>query len=144
MSSPEARLDSTHTKGSQENGTDEPLRVVRRLEKIGWSLAVPGALVAYWRWDSWAAVVLTLSWAVAIVWLRSLAAQVRSLHPSSPFSQRRFVVLRLLALGLGLIVLLRLGSSRPLAMTLGICVVPTALLIETARQLLRASKNPDH
>ena len=115
----------------------DPLEaIVRRLERFGWVGVVGGVGVALWRQDLWAAAVLTLTWAVAIVWLRSLAAQVRSLHPDNASSSRRLVALRLAALGLGLLLLFRLGLSRPLAMSYGLCLVPTALLLETARQLL--------
>ena len=118
------------------SGPDPLEAIVRRLERFGWIGVAGGMTVAFWRQDLWAAVVLTLTWAVAIVWLRSLAAQVRSLHPDNASSSRRLVALRLAALGLGLLLLLRLGLSRPLAMSYGLCLVPTALLLETARQLL--------
>ena len=115
----------------------DPLEaIVRRLERFGWVGVAGGVGVALWRQDLWAAAVLTLTWAVAIVWLRSLAAQVRSLHPDNASSNRRLVALRLAALSLGLLLLFRLGLSRPLAMSYGLCLVPTALLLETARQLL--------
>ena len=121
---------------AEEAGADVVGPLLRRLERTGWFGVVLGASLAIWHADVWAAAVLTLTWAVAIVWLRSLAAQVRSLHPDNASSSRRLVALRLAALGLGLLLLFRLGLSRPLAMSYGLCLVPTALLLETARQLL--------
>jgi hypothetical protein len=101
------------------------------------SICAVAAGVIWLTSDLWAAFVLTVTGAIAIVSFRGLAAQVRGLSPLAG-SGARFGLLRLGTLALALFFVSRLGLSRPTALYLGLGILPTALMLEALHQLFEA------
>mgnify|MGYP007059380590 CR=1 FL=1 len=116
----------------------EPVeRLRRRVERKALLLLAALFALLLARGDAYALFVLTVTGAVAIVSFRGLAAQVRGLSRQRG-GGLHFGLLRLGILALTLVFVARLGLTRPLALYLGLAVVPAALMLEALHQLFEA------
>jgi len=104
--------------------------VVRRLGLLMLAWAVPGVVWFLVQADLRAVVTLTLTWALSIVHVRSLQAQVSRLDPEEPLRSGVVMLVRWGLLMVALVAVLSFGVSRPLALALGICLLPLALTTE--------------
>ncbi len=123
--------------------TDQDIgrRIQRRMVWLGLAAAVGLSFPP----DPLALGILTLAVAASIFHFRGLRAQVATLDPvGTPSAARVLLVFlrRNLLLAAGLLLILFVNPSRPLALVLGVSTLPAALMIEALVQAFGAPRRP--